>query len=140
MRRLVALAFVGAALLAACARGPAPPIIDERGAGADEATAGEVEVFDGRVVGQDSSLGESVTAQDGTGRTVVPRLVVLTVDRTEGGGTAQVELVRDYVDERDATAVPDPLVLPDVLLRFTVRLREDGIYECWVAPCIQEAR
>ena len=138
---LLAALTLGVAL-AGCGGGPPPPVIDERGAGADagdQPTApGPVVTFDGRVTGQAGEYGDPVPVDAGSAEMVVPRLVVLTVER-QGGGTVEVELVREYVAPDQATAGPVALELPDTLLTFTVRQREDGRFECTFAPCIQEA-
>ncbi|MDN4478729.1 hypothetical protein QQX10_11065 [Demequina sp. SYSU T00039] len=137
-RGLVAL--VVAVALAACGGGPAPPVIDEKGAGADGGgdDYGAVEVIDGRVVDQVGGYGEPVEAS-GSDQLVAPQTVLLSVDTQGGSGVVRVELVRGYV-ALDATAEPvPPIDLPDEVLRFTVRQRSDGVYVCGVAPCITRA-
>ncbi len=133
-----ALATMLAVVLAACGGGPPPPVLDGvSGAVEDEAPPSELlETFDGTVTRQDPGYGDPVPAAPGSDRMVVPALVLLSVQRTDGGGTVEIEVVRDYVSE-DATASPaEPLSLPDEPLRFSVVPRADGVYECSITPCI----
>ncbi|WP_062380827.1 hypothetical protein [Demequina pelophila] len=135
--RVVARAIGLAVLLAGCGPSPDIPSLDEPPpqANADESDVGTVSQIEGWVVDQAEEFGEPFE-EIGTGATVAERIAVLAVDRRDGLAPVEVLIPRGYVDYPPPDVAGEPLAVPDERLRFTVRLRSDGRYECASPVCV----